>query len=487
MLTWASCPLCLSSVLPTRQDNPMTSCNRFYRFCEFGREVVYDIDGANAFFVNDTESRLLDCIQDGGSVTECTAALKTEVPDEEIEKAVEHVTKEGLLDSPSIPYQDLPRVYTLALNVTQRCNLRCKYCYVENPGSQPTMDEETARKAVDFITEVEDIDGFGISFYGGEPLLNFPVIKSTIEYATQVGEERGFPEVKYHVTTNGTLLTDEMVDFFCTHDIDVMVSIDGPADVHDAMRVTPEGEGTHEKVSHALQKLVSAKGKHKISVSGVITNMGRLKDVYTYFSQFPLRDIKLSYVRYLDETREKDYALSAAQKHQYMEDMRDISLQCFDLLMKGVRPPYYNFENKILQLWKHSKKNYFCPAGLRRFGISPGGEIYPCGPAADLGEFQLGTIDGGLDPEKVEAWVKHSSFQNRKECEPCWARNLCIGGCPLQWLRDLDEERCKISRYSTELAIALYAAVKEKNELMLASFVDEDFLSKIRNALQDIR
>jgi uncharacterized protein len=460
---------------------------RLHRFCEFGRDVVYDIEGATAFFTNDVEAHLLDLLQEGKSPEECTAALMNTFTDSEIDDAITHITREGLLSDPHIPYQDLPKIYTLALNVTQQCNLRCKYCYVENPGSQPFMSEETAKKAIDFITEFEDIEGFGISFYGGEPLLNFPVIKSAIEYASKVEEEKGFPEVKFHVTTNGTLMTDEMIDYFTDYDIDVMVSIDGPAFIHDAMRITPDKKGTHAKVSDVLQKLVQAKGRHKISVSGVITNQGRLKDIYAYFSQFPLRDIKLSYVRYLDEHEEKKYALSESEKEQYMGDMRELALTCFDLIMNGIRPPYYNFENKVLQLWKHSKKNYFCPAGLRRYGISPGGEIYPCGPAADLGEFQLGTLDKGLTPDLTKKWVDYSSISNREECKPCWARNLCLGGCPLQWLRDLDEQRCKISHHSTRLAIGLYALVKEQNEMMLASFIDEGFLSKIREMIQGAR
>ncbi len=459
--------------------------DRFYRFCEFGRDVVYDTEGATAFFINAVEKRLVDALQEG-TLEACIAELES-VYSDDITEAVNHLTAEGLLREPHIPYQDLPKMYTLALNVTQQCNLRCKYCYVENPGSQPVMNDKTARKAVDFITKCDDIDGFGISFYGGEPLLNFPVIQSAIEYASKVGEEKGFPEVTYHVVTNGTLLTDEMIDFFTDFKIDVMLSIDGPAKIHDAMRVTPDGKGTHAVVSAALQKLIEAKGKHKISVSGVITNKGRLKDVYQYFSQFPLRDIKLSYVRYLDETEEQKYALSDAEKTQYMEDMREIASECLNLLLKGVRPSYYNFENKILQLWKHTKKDYFCPAGVRRFGIAPGGEIYPCGPAADLGEFPLGTLDTGLDQKKVDAWVAHSSFANRKECNPCWARSLCIGGCPLQLLRDLDEKRCEISQHSTRLAIALYAAVKEQNEMLFASFVDEEFLSKVKDMLQQLK
>lgn len=462
----------------------MNTCDRFYRFYEFGRELVYDAEGATAFFLNEVEAALLDRLQEGTSLEECIALLKTVYTDEEIAEAVEHIEREGFLTDPQIPYQDISPVYTLTLNVAQECNLRCKYCYVEKPGPTPIMSEEIARRAVDFILKFKDMEGFGVSFYGGEPLLNFPVIKSTIEYASKEAEKRGLPEVKYHITTNGTLITDEMIDFFTAYHIDVMISIDGPASIQDALRVTATGEGTHAVVSEALQKLIDAKGNHKVSTSGVVTNQGRLKDAYQYLSQFPLRDIKLSYVRYLDENEEKKYALSESQKKQYMEDMRDLALECINLIMKGARPPYYNFENNILQLWKHTRKGYFCPAGLTRFGISPGGDIYPCGPAADLGEWKLGTLDKGLDQVLVDRWVARTSFENRAECNPCWARYLCMGGCPLQQLKEVDEQRCTISHHSTRLAIAIYATVKEQNEMMLASLIDPEFLSKIREMIQ---
>jgi uncharacterized protein len=210
-----------------------------------------------------------------------------------------------------------------------------------------------------------------------------------------------------------------------------------------------------------------------------------LKDAYDYLSQLPLKDIKISYVRYLDEDEESKYALSEPQKRQYMEDMRYLARECLDLIMKGIRPPYYNFENRILQLWEHVKRSYFCPAGVTRFGISPSGDIYPCGPSADLGEWKLGTLAEGLDKNLVDRWIGHASFMNKDSCKGCWARYLCAGGCPLQLVRSFDEKQCDLSRYATRLAIAIYAAVKEKNEMPLVSLVDQEFLSYIEGIIQE--
>jgi uncharacterized protein len=192
----------------------MCSCDRFYRFYEFGRELVYDTEQATAFFLNDVEVDFLDCLKKGKSLEECITILKNDYSDERITEAAEHIKNEGLLTDPHIPHQDFSQIYTLTLNVTQECNLRCKYCYVEKPGPIPFMSEKTARKAVDFILGFDDMVKFGISFYGGEPLLNFPVVKSTIEYASKEAEKRGLPKVKYHLNTNGTLITDEIIGFF---------------------------------------------------------------------------------------------------------------------------------------------------------------------------------------------------------------------------------------------------------------------------------
>ena len=444
---------------------------------------MYDTEGVTAFFVNEVESHLMDILDEGNSIEESVAILQQQkcYSDALIHESQNHLKSEGVCVIPEIPYQHFSQTYTLTLNVTQECNLRCRYCYVKKR-DHSFMSETIAEKALDFLFSFEDMEGFGISFYGGEPLLNFPVVKFIIEYTSREAEKRGLPEVKYHITTNGTLLTDEIISFLADYHINVMVSIDGPASIHDAVRVTPAGEKTHALVLNRLQKLMSTSGNHKVSVSGVVTNQGQLRPAYDYLSRLSLTDIKLSYVQHLDKS---EYALTDSQKKQYKEDMRYIALKSLELLLKGSRPPYYEFENKILQLWKHTKRLYFCPAGVRRFGISPDGGIYPCGPAAAMDEWKLGYLDSGINKKAVDKWRVISSFENTSSCKTCWARYLCAGGCPLRLVRQADEKRCEMNKHATKLAIALYAAVKEENEVMLAALVDEEFLSHIKRMIQE--
>ncbi len=456
----------------------MPTSSRFYRFSEFGRELVYDTDGATAFFVNEAEAHLLDLLQEGKSLDECMTELNT-YTDEEITKAVQKITNEGFLSGPHIDSRKGPPLYTLDLNVIQECNMRCKYCYNEGSGGSPVMNEKTAHMAVDFITEFADSKQFCISFYGGEPLLNFPVIKSTMEYASQKIERKGLPDVTYNITTNGTLLTDDVITFFAQYKTNIEISVDGPAPIHDAARILPDGKGTHTIVMDRLGQLINTPGTHVISASAVITKHSRLKDVYQYLSQFPFKNINISCVRPLYYSKENKYGLSEYQMDQYLEDMQELAREYLDLLLNGVRPPYHMFERKILQLWNHVKTEHICPAGTTRFGVSSRGDVYPCGFAADRNTWKLGTVKK-LDKSRLDEW--HARVHSdSSECSTCWACSLCVEKCPLQ---ARDETRCLISRHSTRLAIGIYAAVKEKNEIMFASLVDEEFFSKIRKMIQ---
>lgn len=456
----------------------MPGHNRFYRFSEFGRELLYDTQGATAFFINEVEDHLLNLLQEGKSLDECITGMNHVFTDDVITKAVQKITDECFLKPNT--HQGIPPFYTLDLNIIQKCNLRCKYCYSKVSGISPVMSTKIARKAVDFITEFSDCKQLSVSFYGGEPLLNFQVIKSSMEYASKKAEEKGYP-VQFNITTNGTLLTDDLITFFAQYHTNIEISIDGPASIHDAMRITPDKKGTHDKVMDRLNQLLRTPGFHTINVSSVVTNNSRLRDVYRYLYQFPFKNINISCVRPL-YNKENRYALSDYQKVQYLEDMQKIALECLDLLLKGIRPSYYIFERKILQLWNHTTNEYYCPAGITRFGVSPQGDVYPCGLAADRDMWRLGALTR-LDKTKVDAWCAHVTSQP-DECSTCWSSNLCVEKCPLQ---QRDVFQCRISQHSTRLAIALYAAVKEKNEIMLACLVDAEFLSKIKKIIQKYR
>lgn len=457
-------------------------------FDELGRQILFNVEDSSVHLLDSFETEILSSCKKQGIKEAIKSFLKI-YPLEKVAGAIDKLENNGILlsEEPKAPtYQPISNRVALTLNVTQSCNLRCRYCYVDKPlaDSEPVlMSQEVAKKAVDFaLNESCYPEGIGISFYGGEPLLNFPVIKSTILYANQKAESLGMPEIEFHMATNGTLLNEDMIDLITKYKINVLFSIDGTPSVHDTMRIFPDGRGTHAIVLKNLKRLLSIKGEHQVSASAVVTNINRLKTAYEYLSQFDLRDIKISFVRYIEGC---DFALSAADSREYMKDMREIAKDCADKILSGTRPSYYEFETKMLQLWKRTKRQYFCPAGIKRFGVAPNGDIYPCGPAAAMKKYKIGDVFTGLYKEKQGQLIQRISIENRTECQKCWARYLCAGGCFLPLVRECDK-KCAMRLLSTELAIAIFAIVKEKTELLLASLVDERFLSNVEKLISSI-
>lgn len=467
---------------------PILRRAEIHTFEEFGKRLLLDVKRNRVHIIDKLTRDLLDFCNQPRKEDQIYGELKKRYSAESIAQALDFLKNNKLLSATKerveITYQPFTNKFNIALNVTQSCNLRCKYCYVEKTplGSDDSLMSETiAKKAIDFIFNFSELKGLGVSFYGGEPLLNYPVIKSTILYASKKGKERGLDEVEFHITTNGTLLNDEIIDFFKDYKIDVLISLDGNSDVHNSKRVFPTGAGTHQIVLDNLKKLLATKGFHKVSASAVVTKDHRLKNAFKYLSQFNLKDMKISYVRYQEGG---EFALTEEKKQLYLRDMQEIARDCVDKISKGERPQYYNFETKILQLWKGVRKKHFCPAGIRRFGVSPKGDIYPCGVAAAQGRYKIGDVYKGLYKRETDDLLKTISIENRKACPGCWARYLCAGGCFLLLVRNYDaKRRCEINLRNTELAIAIFAIIKQKNELLLTSLIDPTFLEEINRVI----
>lgn len=301
-----------------------------------------------------------------------------------------------------------------------------------------------------------------------------------MQYASQKSAKRGLPDIEYHFSTNGTLLTDDFIGFLGDYHVSFLVSIDGGEATHDRMRVFPDGKGSHEVIIRNLKNLISNIGKNHVGLSAVVTRNGSMKSAYDYLSDLGISKIKFGYVRY---TQPNALTFNNGDKARYIEELGDVGADSLQRMLHGLKPLYSDFEEKILQLWKHVRRRYFCPAEIRRIAVAPTGDIYPCGPAAGVGQFKIGNVYSGLEQEKMRAFEAQLGIDNRgTKCRSCWARYLCAGGCPLDFIRLYDED-CRISKASTELAIAVYATVREASQLLFISLIDQGFLSTLTEAL----
>lgn len=327
----------------------------------------------------------------------------------------------------------------ILLQVTQNCNLRCDYCvYSESKNlntrshSQNFMTFETAKKAIDFyVAHSIDSEEKTIGFYGGEPLLNFKLIKEAIEYANKVFHGC---DLRYSVTTNATLLNDEIIDFFIENDVQITVSLDGPKSIHDLNRHFANGSGTYDIVINNLKKLKEKSTSDipftismvidpdndyaeivkifdvpvmdKISGAIAIVEENEVTKTFTpdYYSKFE----KDMFWGLLNEFRERKAGSQSLVVRQQIEQMMEITDQ---------------FKTNILPLTAAPAGP--CIPGKMRLFIDCFGNLYPCERVSETADvMKIGTVNTGFDLDKIYKLLNIAQL-TEKECKNCWAFQQC--------------------------------------------------------------
>jgi len=382
----------------------------------------------------------------------------------------------------------------LILNTTENCNLRCKYCLYsgrytkQRVHSSKRMTKEVARRALDFFIEKSSaIEEPHIGFYGGEPLLYLDLIKYCVSYA----ESKRPNTFQYGMTTNGTLLTPELTEYLTAHNFNLLVSLDGPREVHDSYRVDKHNRGTWDRVLKNL-KLLHEKSKDyfesHVSISAVIAtnrNMARIQEFFEKHSLFSNRNVITSNLVYTRNALEFD---DTDEKHNpQVCGQRSVYNRCEETLLKKRKLTHFlegMFQREFMKIYNREICNGFdggihingcCFPGQRRLFVNCRGDFYVCERLDNA--FSLGSVDEGLVPKKVErlidAYIKVSS-----SCLDCWAIRFCTkcyaGACVDGKInKDFREAECEAFRHDFEKILTLYQEVAEND------FKAFDFLKKV--------
>jgi uncharacterized protein len=375
---------------------------------------------------------------------------------------------------------------TFMVNVSQRCNLTCPYCYVnkglfdyvEKPIAR--MQAETAGQIVDKIFgNFPGFGTYGYHFYGGEPLLNFKVIEQIVAAAEAKARETR-THTDYHITTNGTLLTREIADFMDRHRFTVYFSIDGDETHHDELRKYINGKGSFADVERNLAYLRTKPDVHLIG-SSVIRKGLPLQEALEHLAGHGAQQCKAERVR----LKEGDsLALQGDDHDEYIRDIEGLINHYVDHLASGRKPMDFRLSSKILQVYTRTRRNFFCPAGDRMFGISSNGEIYPCALHVGRPQSKLGDIRNGVDRDKQQAFRKKFSPDHQKECRTCWTRHLCGGGCSAMVDR-FGHEDCRSLRAESEAAIAIFQHFIDTDPLQLLGLVSPKIVQWANGELDD--
>ena len=396
------------------------------------------------------------------------AGVDSSVTDE-IEKEINELKEQGLLmqeDNKVAPPKS-EFVKALCLHICHDCNLRCKYCFAgtgDYKGNREFMSEEVALKAVDFLIENSgNRKILEMDFFGGEPLLNFDVVKKTVEYANEKASVLG-KKFLFTMTTNGVLLKGEIADWLNENMENVVLSLDGRKEIHDDVRKTINGKGSFEVIIENFKNFIAKRGDKSYYIRGTFTNknLDFAKDVL-FMADSGFKEISLEPV-VLEKGHE--LAISDEMIPEIKEEYKRLAREYIKRRKEGKGFHFFHFTIDLEGGPCLSKRVNACGAGNEYFSVTPVGDIYPCHQFADKPEFYMGNVFEGKINEEIRAKFKNSSLFTREGCEDCFARYHCSGGCAANnyvFNGDINKpykQTCEMLKARTECAMHILAVEK---------------------------
>jgi uncharacterized protein len=386
-------------------------------------------------------------------------------------------------ESPQNPPADFP-LQTLVLNLTNQCNLSCTYCYeygadrVATPEGKPKfMDFETARGAVDLLfAESSGRHGVHITFFGGETLMNFPLLERVVGYATDQAAALG-RNIDFSLTTNATLLTPAIIEFLAVNRIGVTVSMDGPPELHNALRVFANGRGSYDIVAAKVKELLAK--HHSRPIAARVTLTSGVTDVRRIYQHLK-HEIGFHEVGFAPVTTAPDrlYAIGEPGMDAVFEQFRSLAEEYLEFALRGELHGFSNVSDTLAELYQGVNKSHPCGAGLGLMGVGPSGDIAPCHRFVDSDTHALGNIATGIDRGRQHAFLARGHVDRKHECQICFARPLCAGGCHHEaYVRYGDTGHpnlhyCDWIREWTDLCLRIYGTLSALNPEFLERFAE---------------
>ncbi|MGM9970377.1 MAG: thioether cross-link-forming SCIFF peptide maturase [Anaeroplasma sp.] len=321
-------------------------------------------------------------------------------------------------------------IKALCLHIAHTCNLNCSYCFASQGkynGERAVMSFEVGKKAIDFLIENSGTRrNLEVDFFGGEPLMNFEVVKQIVNYARSI-EKDANKNFRFTLTTNGMLIDDEVIEFANKEMSNVVLSLDGRKSVHDRFRVDYAGNGSYDKIVPKFQKLVEARGGTNYYMRGTFThnNPDFLEDIKTMLD-LGFTELSMEPVVCKDDDPQ---ALTKEDLPIILKQYEDLAALMINRRREG-RP--FTFYHYIIDLSGGPciyKRISGCGSGTEYMAVTPWGDLYPCHQFVGDEKFKLGNIWDGVNNKLVQDEFAACNVYSREECNDCWARLYCSGGC----------------------------------------------------------
>jgi len=356
-------------------------------------------------------------------------------------------------------------VKALCLHVAHTCNLNCSYCFASQGkyhGERDVMSFEVGRQALDFLVANSGTRrNLEVDFFGGEPLMNFQVVKDLVAYARSIEKEKG-KNFRFTLTTNGVLVDDDVIDWANRECSNVVLSLDGRKEIHDRFRVDYAGNGSWEKIVPKFQKFVKARGGKDYYMRGTFThaNPDFLKDIQTMldlgFSELSMEPVVCA--------ADDPSALTEQDLNVVMQQYEKLAELMLERDKAGKPFTFYHYMIDLTGGPCIYKRISGCGSGTEYMAVTPWGDLYPCHQFVGEERFKLGDIWKGVTNTAIRDEFAACNVYAHPECRDCWARLYCSGGCAANAyhatgsVTGVYEDGCKLFRKRMECAIMVAIA-----------------------------
>lgn len=443
-----------------------------------GTNMVLDVMSGAVHELDDVAYDVLFCYENDGILNRDKLKNLSRYSDSEINEAIEEIEylKQNNMLFTEDPYsQMLPQwtkktvVKALCLHVAHDCNLRCSYCFAgtgEYLGHRSLMSLEVGEKAIDFLIENSgNRKNLEVDFFGGEPLMNFDVVKGVVEYAREREKETG-KNFRFTITTNAIILDEDKRKYINENMHNIVLSLDGRKEVNDEVRKRVDGTGSYDRILPLIKKMVDERGDGQYYIRGTFTrkNLDFAEDV------LHLADLGFEQVSVEPVVANRDSGLDIR-----VEDLDKVCSEYERLAKEYVERrqngKWFNFFHFMIDLEGGpciAKRLRGCGSGTEYLAVTPEGELYPCHQFVGHKEFLLGNVFDGLNQNPAREIFRETNVYTKPRCDSCWAKFYCSGGCAAnawQFNKDITipyEIGCELEKKRVECA--LWIKAKESSD-----------------------
>ena len=439
---------------------------------------MLDVNSGAVHVVDDLTYQVIELFQkmDADSIV---SSLKDKYDPAEIKEVIEEVNQlkeDGQLFTEDI-YQPFVEefqknrqtvVKALCLHIAHDCNLACKYCFAEEGeyhGRRALMSYEVGKKALDFlVANSGNRVNLEVDFFGGEPLMNWDVVKKLVVYGRSLEKENN-KKFRFTLTTNGVLLNDEIMEFLNKEMSNVVISLDGRKEVNDNMRPFRNGKGSYDLIVPKFQKLAESRNQNNYYIRGTFTrnNLDFSEDV-KHFADLGFKQMSIEPVV---GPEEDPYAIREEDLPQIMEEYDALAKEMIKREKEGRGFNFFHFMIDLTGGPCVYKRLSGCGSGTEYLAVTPWGDFYPCHQFVGEEQFLMGNVDEGITKPSVRNDFSRCNVYTKPACKDCFARFYCSGGCAANayhFQKDINgnyDIGCELQRKRVECAIMIKAALAD--------------------------